>query len=105
VRASPFAALAFVLVCGSACAETAVDPDSAAKGETLYADYCSTCHGFELKNTGGVTFDLRRLRPADHERFVNSVLNGKSQMPPWRGVLDVEQIESIWAFIRATLDR
>jgi mono/diheme cytochrome c family protein len=84
---------------------TAVDPERAAKGESLYADYCSTCHGFELKNTGGVTFDLRRLRPADHERFVSSVLNGKSQMPPWRGVLDVEQIESIWAFIRATVDR
>jgi mono/diheme cytochrome c family protein len=105
MRAPPFAALAFALACGSACAETAVDPERAARGETLYADYCSTCHGFELKNTGGVTFDLRRLRPAEHERFVNSVLNGKSQMPPWRGVLDVEQIESIWAFIRTTVDR
>jgi mono/diheme cytochrome c family protein len=105
MRALPFAALACALAYGSARAETAVDPERAAKGESLYADYCSTCHGFELKNTGGVTFDLRRLRPADHERFVSSVLNGKSQMPPWRGVLDVEQIESIWAFIRATVDR
>jgi hypothetical protein len=34
----------------------------------------------------------------DHDRFVNSVLNGNSQMPPWRGVLDMEQIESIWSF-------
>jgi hypothetical protein len=39
------------------------------------------------------------------DRLVGSVLNGKSQMTPWRGVLDVEQIESIWAFIHATLDR
>jgi len=58
MRALPFAALAFAVACGSACAETAVDPERAAKGETLYADYCSTCHGFELKNTGGV-YSLR----------------------------------------------
>ena len=38
-------------------------------------------------------------------RFVNSVLNGKNQMPPWRGVLDTEQMKSIWAYIRATVDR
>ncbi len=75
-------------------------------GATIYGNYCSNCHGDELRNTsGGVTFDLRRLGAADHDRFVNSVLNGKSQMPPWRDVLDVEQIESIWSFIRATVDR
>jgi mono/diheme cytochrome c family protein len=102
MRTLLLAVMAFVFACGLARAQTAGD---ASKGETLYADYCSTCHGFELKNTGGVTFDLRKLRPADHDRFVNSVLNGKSQMPPWRGVLELEQIESIWAFIRATVDR
>jgi len=26
-------------------------------------------------------------------------------MPPWRGVLDIQQIESIWAYIRANVDR
>ena len=85
-------------------ADTA-SPDVTA-GAMVYADYCSSCHGEELRNTsGGVTFDLRRLRPQDHDRFVNSVLNGKSQMPPWRGVLDSQQIESIWAYIRANVDR
>ena len=45
----------------------------------------------KLDNTApGVTFDLRRLRADEHSRFVNSALNGKSQMPPWRGVLDLE---------------
>jgi len=77
-----------------------------AAGATIYGNYCSNCHGDELRNTsGGVTFDLTRLRVADHDRFVNSVLNGKTQMPSWRGVLDMEQIESIWSFIRATVDR
>jgi len=52
-----------------------------------------------------VTFDLRRLRAEDHDRFVDAVLNGKRQMPPWRGALKPEQIDSIWAYIRATVDR
>ena len=38
-------------------------------------------------------------------RLMNSVLNGKSQMPPWRGVLDMEQIDALWAYVRATVDR
>ena len=75
-------------------------------GERVYGDYCASCHGDELRNTsGGVTFDLRRLRSEDHDRFVGAVLDGKRQMPPWRGALDMEQIESIWAYIRATVDR
>jgi len=99
--AHPLFALAAV---ASDCAR-ATDAKTAA-GATIYGNYCSNCHGDELRNTsGGATFDLTRLRPADHDRFVNSVLNGKTQMPPWRGVLDMEQIESIWSFIRATVDR
>jgi mono/diheme cytochrome c family protein len=72
----------------------------------LYDGYCSNCHGEQLLNTSdGVTFDLRRLKPGDHERFVTSVLNGKNQMPPWKGVLEDEKIWAIWAYIRATVDR
>jgi mono/diheme cytochrome c family protein len=84
----------------------ALDPKQVAAGEQTYADYCSSCHGEGLNNTsGGVTFDLRRLRPEDRDRFFNSTLDGKRQMPPWRGALEVQQIEAIWAYIRATVDR
>ena len=75
-------------------------------GGAIYGDYCASCHGDGLSNTSnGVTFDLRRLRPEDHERFIASVLDGKRQMPSWRGALKPEQIEAIWAYIRATVDR
>ena len=75
-------------------------------GATIYADYCAHCHGEELHNTsGGVTFDLRHLRADERSRFVHAVLNGKSQMPSWRGILSLEQIECIWLYIRATIDR
>jgi mono/diheme cytochrome c family protein len=98
--------LAFALAPVWSFAGTETYAEKVAAGATVYADYCSNCHGEQLQNTsGGVTFDLRRLRPDERSRFVNSVLNGKSQMPPWRGVLSLEQIEFLWTYIRANVDR
>ena len=54
-----------------------------------------------VHNNSGVTFDLRRLHADEHERFVNSVLNGKNAMPAWRGALDTDKIEQLWGYIRA----
>jgi len=99
------AAISFIVWPCASLAQTAAAAQVAA-GERVYSDYCSNCHGEGLRNTsGGVTFDLRRLRSEDRDRFVGAVLDGKRQMPPWRGALDMEQIESIWAYIRATVDR
>ena len=69
-------------------------------GEAVYNDYCQTCHGDKLVSSGQI-FDLRKLRKDERPRFENSVTNGKNQMPPWKGVLDGDQIDAIWAFIRA----
>jgi mono/diheme cytochrome c family protein len=69
-------------------------------GEAVYNDYCQTCHGPNLVSSGQ-TFDLRKLRKDERPRFENSVTNGKNQMPPWKGALDSEQIDAIWAYIRA----
>ena len=41
------------------------------------------------------------LTATDRARFENSVLNGKNQMPPWKGVISPDQIELLWHFIRA----
>jgi cytochrome c6 len=99
------AVVSFVICPCASLAQTAGAAQVAA-GERVYSDYCSNCHGEGLRNTsGGVTFDLRRLRSEERDRFVSAVLDGKRQMPPWRGALDMEQIESIWAYIRATNDK
>jgi mono/diheme cytochrome c family protein len=74
------------------------DPVKAEAGELVYGDYCQTCHGDNLVSSGQ-TFDLRRLRPEDRKRFETSVQNGKGQMPPWRGVIDEDQMDKIWNFI------
>jgi mono/diheme cytochrome c family protein len=102
-KAPLVAGVTFALVStGSAYADAA----KVEAGATIYGDYCSSCHGEQLRNTsGGVTFDLRRLRPDDRDRFTAAVLDGKGPMPPWRGVLRIEQVEAIWAYIRATVDR
>ena len=109
-RVWPLITAAMVIVISTACAglalHAAADPKLIARGEQVYADYCSNCHGEGLVNTsGGVTFDLRRLRAEDRDRFLTSVLDGKRQMPPWRGALEMDQIEAIWAYVRATVDR
>jgi mono/diheme cytochrome c family protein len=68
-------------------------------GEAIFNDYCATCHGQNLVSSGQ-TFDLRRLTANDRGRFQNSVLLGKNQMPPWKGVLGDEQIDQLWHYIR-----
>ena len=95
-----------VLALASIASVAHAETDAAKAGETVYGNYCSNCHGEGLINTsGGVTFDLRRLRAQDRDRFLSAVLDGKSQMPPWRGALDMAQIDAIWAYIRARVDR
>jgi len=104
--ASLTAQMVFALVSTASVAHAETDAAKVETGATVYGNYCSSCHGEELKNTsGGVTFDLRRLRAEDRDRFVTATLDGKRQMPPWRGALDMTQIDAIWAYIRSIVDR
>jgi len=41
-----------------------------------------------------------RARP-----LVDSVTTGKDNMPSWYGIHKNEEIEAIWAYIRATVDK
>ena len=104
--ASLAAQMVFALVSTVSVAHAETDAAKVETGATVYGNYCSNCHGEGLQNTsGGVTFDLRRLRPQDRDRFVTATLDGKRQMPPWRGALDMAQIDAIWAYIRSVVDR
>lgn len=91
------AVLAGLLPAGTAGAQDRAKVDA---GERVYNNYCFTCHGENLRSSGQ-TFDLRRLKPDERPRFENSVLNGKGQMPPWKGVLSDQDIDNVWHFIRA----
>ncbi len=77
VRRRVFAALA---IWAALC--TGAQADDADLGRDVYGDFCVSCHGRDMVNPGGVTFDLRKFPKDDFERFQNAVLNGKC--PPCR---------------------
>jgi len=94
-------ALGALYLLAAAISHALAQDETAARGERLYAKYCSNCHGDDLQNNSGVAFDLRRLKADEHARFVNSVLHGKNAMPSWQGVLAPPQLDDLWAYIRA----
>jgi mono/diheme cytochrome c family protein len=77
------------------------DEPSPSRGGRIYDQRCSNCHGDELQNNSGIAFDLRQLKADEHDRFVGSVLYGKRAMPSWQGALTMEQIDDLWAYVRA----
>jgi len=78
----------------------AQDQAAVEAGEQLYEEHCQSCHGEKLRNHGN-TFDLRRLTAADRPRFEKFVMEGKGQMPPWRGTLNHDALDQIWIYVRS----
>jgi hypothetical protein len=59
-------ACCLALACSAA---GAADASRAETGAVIYANRCAGRHGEELHNTiGGWSFDLRRLRPHEHDQ-------------------------------------
>jgi mono/diheme cytochrome c family protein len=97
VRRRVFPALVIWL---ALCAGT--QADDADLGRDVYADFCVSCHGRDMVNPGGVTFDLRKFPKDDFERFQNAVLNGKPPaMPPWRDKISDDDLKLLWAYVRS----
>lgn len=67
-------------------------------GAQAYEENCAACHGEKLRNQGQA-FDLRKLEPTERARFDKAVLEGRANMPPWRGILTEQQIDQLWAYI------
>ncbi len=78
-----------------------IKPEQIAAGRQLYAQHCAVCHGPKMVETGGGFFDLRNFPPQQRKRFFNSVSNGKNSMPPWRTVLNQDQIANLYAYVVA----
>jgi mono/diheme cytochrome c family protein len=97
------ASLGLALVCASAAARddaTGVSPEEIKQGAALFARHCATCHGTRMRNPQWA-FDLRTFPRDGHDRFVDSVTNGKRNMPPWDDVLEPAEIEALWAYVIA----
>jgi mono/diheme cytochrome c family protein len=95
------AALVAVLLPSIACAAEPMEAEID-QGREVYGELCLSCHGRDMVNPGGVTFDLRKFPKDDFERFRNSVLSGKPPaMPSWRDKVGDEDIKLLWAYVRS----
>jgi len=84
-----------------AAAQDAQFPEAKIRqGSGLFARHCATCHGTRMRNPQWA-IDLRTFPRDGHGRFVDSVVNGKRQMPPWEDVLSPDEIEALWAYVVA----
>ncbi len=75
---------------------------AAAEGRQVYNTYCVLCHGTNMVNTGANAPDLRKFPKSQKARFVKAVKYGKGQgkMPAWGDILNGEQINKIWAYVK-----
>ena len=101
-------------------AETGVrgSPEEEARGESLYVNYCQSCHGVEGVGEPPIPLGFRRLdyilaMPLDEtshawhhgdENLIQTILVGnrrsRQRMPAWQGVLSEEQARDIVAYLK-----
>jgi len=74
--------------------------DKVAAGATVFAQFCSTCHGQSAIGAGAK--DLRFIKPQSHADFNDIVLGGKFKekgMAPFAGVLTQEQVDAVHSYV------
>jgi len=91
------AILGLTLVSSKAEAEDFL-PAQVQKGAELFALNCATCHGTRMRNPQWA-IDLRTFPKDAKSRFIDSVMNGKRNMPPWDDVLKIEEVAALWAYV------
>jgi mono/diheme cytochrome c family protein len=92
---------AVVLWCATAAAqEQSFAPEQISAGAEIFERNCAPCHGPRMRDPESA-FDLRKFPRNQHDRFINSVTRGKSQMPPWGDMLKADEIEALWAYVLA----
>lgn len=80
------------------------------EGQTLYTDFCVSCHGEDLNGKGRVAamldpyprdFTKPQFVASYKDRFKDSIQNGVmgSAMPAWKNILSDDQIDVLISFI------
>ena len=74
-----------------------------ASGKVHYAKFnCGTCHkadGSGGPSPGGPASNLRETK-LTREELVNAMANGRNGMPPYRGVINPENIDALAVWIK-----
>ena len=102
ITAGVIGALLSALGSAMLCAGAAMAQDRAAiaAGEEVYKEHCAICHGERMIGTGAA-YDLRKLKADERARFDKVMAEGKGQMPAWEGMLEPDQFDQVWAYIRS----
>lgn len=77
------------------------------KGEDVYLRYCAGCHGFDGKAAYeyAPSFSLGDRLKKDDRELLQSVLNGKNNMPPWKDKLAVQDLRDAISYLRLMFER
>jgi quinohemoprotein ethanol dehydrogenase len=76
-------------------------PETIEVGSTLFAQWCSVCHGVGVGG-GGATADLRYSAPSTFDKYREIVLEGKYQgmgMPSLKSWLTADDVDAIRAYV------
>jgi len=77
------------------------------KGAKTFLKYCAGCHGFdgEANYEYAPSFSLGDRLQKDDRELLQSVLNGKNNMPPWQDKLPVQDLHNAIAYLRLMYER
>ena len=101
VKAIAVAAMAATLVGVAAFAQESPQnflPEQIRAGAELYQINCSPCHGSRMLDPQGA-YNLRNFPRGQRERFADSIVHGRNQMPPWGDFFRPDQLDSLWAYV------
>ena len=81
--------------------------DNAKRGEAVFLKFCAGCHGFDGKANykHAPSFSLGDRLQKDDRELLQSVLNGKNNMPPWQDKLPVQDLRKAIAYLRLMHER
>lgn len=69
------------------------------QGREQYQRICAQCHGRNMVNSGTTVYDLRKFPTDQAERFVQSLIQGKGNMPSFKDALSPAQVQALWAYV------
>ena len=74
-------------------------PAEIEQGREQYQRSCAQCHGRHMVNSGTTVYDLRKFPTDQAERFVQSLTQGKGNMPAFKDALSPAQVQALWAYV------
>ena len=81
----------------------AKDPEAVQRGQRLYLNYCSTCHGSDAGGTRGFPdlSDEDWLYGSEPENIKASILHGRTgMMPPFGQILGDDGVDNVASYVR-----